>query len=119
MSILKVAACCLQQAAEAEIQAAQIADQHLKAIYLRIAHQWSVLARSYEFADSAERPPTLSTPGPSIRYALIEFLENDSQVFPGRRRSLPVLRRSPVLHVRSRHDCKRWYVRPTIDYLVD
>jgi hypothetical protein len=26
----------------------------LKAVYLRIAHQWSVLARSYEFADSAE-----------------------------------------------------------------
>ncbi len=55
MSILKVAACCWQQAAEAEIQAAQIVDQHLKAIYLRIAHQWSVLACSYEFADSAEQ----------------------------------------------------------------
>jgi hypothetical protein len=26
----------------------------LKAVYLRIAHQWSALARSYEFADSAE-----------------------------------------------------------------
>jgi hypothetical protein len=26
----------------------------LKAVYQRIAHQWSVLARSYEFADSAE-----------------------------------------------------------------
>jgi hypothetical protein len=26
----------------------------LKAVYLRIAHQWSVLARSYEFADSAK-----------------------------------------------------------------
>ena len=36
-------------------QAAQITDQHLKAVYLRIAHQWSVLARSYEFADSAEQ----------------------------------------------------------------
>jgi hypothetical protein len=32
----------------------QITEPHLKAIYLRIAHQWSVLARSYEFADSAE-----------------------------------------------------------------
>ena len=28
--------------------------QHLKAVYLRIAHQWSVLARSYEFADLAK-----------------------------------------------------------------
>jgi hypothetical protein len=37
-----------------EIQAVQITDQHLKAVYLRIAHQWSVLARSYEFADSAK-----------------------------------------------------------------
>jgi hypothetical protein len=54
MSVLKTATCCWRQAAEAEIQAAQITDQHLKAIYLRIAHQWSVLARSYEFADSAE-----------------------------------------------------------------
>ena len=54
MSILKTATSCWRQAAEAEIQAAQITDQHLKAIYLRIAHQWSVLARSYEFADSAE-----------------------------------------------------------------
>jgi hypothetical protein len=26
----------------------------LKAVYLRIAHQWSALARSYEFVDSAE-----------------------------------------------------------------
>jgi hypothetical protein len=54
MSVLKTATCCWRQAAEAEIQAAQITDQHLKAIYLRIAHHWSVLARSYEFADSAE-----------------------------------------------------------------
>ncbi len=55
MSVLKTAIRCRRQAAEAEIKAAQITDQHLKAIYLRIAHQWSVLARSYEFADSAER----------------------------------------------------------------
>jgi hypothetical protein len=54
MSVLKTATCCWRQAVEAEIQAAQITDQHLKAVYLRIAHQWSVLARSYEFADSAE-----------------------------------------------------------------
>ena len=54
MSVLKTATYCWQQAAEAEIQAAQITDQHLRAVYLRIAHQWSVLARSYEFADSAE-----------------------------------------------------------------
>jgi hypothetical protein len=54
MSVLKTAAYCQRQAAEAEIQAAQIADEHLKAVYLRIAHQWSDLARSYEFADSAE-----------------------------------------------------------------
>ena len=55
MSVLKSATYCLRQGAEAEIQAAQITNQHLKAVYLRIAHQWSVLARSYEFADSAER----------------------------------------------------------------
>jgi hypothetical protein len=54
MSVLKTAAHCWRQAAEAQIQAAQITDQHLKAIHLRIAHQWSVLARSYEFADSAK-----------------------------------------------------------------
>ena len=54
MSVLKTATCCWRQAVEAEIQAAQITDQHLKAVYLRIAHQWSALARSYEFADSAE-----------------------------------------------------------------
>jgi len=54
MSVLKAATCCWRQAAEAEIQAAQITDQHLKAVYLRIADQWSALARSYEFADSAE-----------------------------------------------------------------
>jgi hypothetical protein len=54
MSVLKTAASCRRQAAEAEIQAAQITDEHLKAVYLRIAHQWSDLARSYEFADSAE-----------------------------------------------------------------
>jgi hypothetical protein len=55
MSVLKTATYCWRQVTEAEIQAAQITDQHLKAVYLRIAHQWSVLARSYEFADSAER----------------------------------------------------------------
>jgi hypothetical protein len=55
MSVSKTATSCWRQAAEAEKQAAQITDQHLKAVYLRIAHQWSVLARSYEFADSAER----------------------------------------------------------------
>ncbi len=54
MSVLKTAIQCRRQAAEAEIKAAQITDQHLKAVYLRIAHQWSTLARSYEFADSAE-----------------------------------------------------------------
>src|SRR5215469_4512461 len=54
MSVLKIATDCWRQAAEAEIQAAQITDPHLKVVYLRIAHQWSVLARSYEFADSAE-----------------------------------------------------------------
>src|SRR5262249_12452487 len=54
MSVLKTATDCWRQAAEAEIQAAQITDQHLKAVYLRIAQQWSALARSYEFADSAE-----------------------------------------------------------------
>jgi hypothetical protein len=54
MSVLKTATCCWRQAAEAEIQAAQITDPHLKAVHLRIAHQWSALARSYEFADSAE-----------------------------------------------------------------
>ena len=54
MSILKTATDCWRQAAEAEIQAAQITDQHLKAVYLRIAQQWSNLARSYEFVDSAE-----------------------------------------------------------------
>ena len=54
MSLLKAATDCWRQAAEAEIQAAQITDPHLKAVYLRIANQWRVLARSYEFADSAE-----------------------------------------------------------------
>jgi hypothetical protein len=54
MSVLKAATRCWRQAVEAEIQAAHITDQHLKAVYLRIAHQWSVLARSYEFADSAK-----------------------------------------------------------------
>jgi hypothetical protein len=54
MSVLKTATCCWRQAAEAKKQAALITDQHLKAVYLRIAHQWSALARSYEFADSAE-----------------------------------------------------------------
>ena len=54
MSVLKTATDCWRQVAEAENQAAQITDQHLKAVYLRIAQQWSNLARSYEFADSAE-----------------------------------------------------------------
>ena len=54
MSILKTATDYWRQSAEAEIQAAQITDPHLKAVYLRIAHQWSVLARSYEFAETAE-----------------------------------------------------------------
>jgi hypothetical protein len=54
MSVLKAATDCWRQAAEAEIQAAQITDEHLKAVYARIAEQWSALARSYEFADSAE-----------------------------------------------------------------
>ena len=54
MSVLRTAACCRRQAAEAEIRAAKITDQHLKAVYLRIADQWWALARSYEFADSAE-----------------------------------------------------------------
>ena len=54
MSVLKTATYCWRLAAEAEIQAAQFTDQHLKAVYLRIAQQWSGLARSYEFADTAE-----------------------------------------------------------------
>lgn len=54
MSVLKTATSCRRQAVEAEIQAEQITDQHLKAVYLRIANQWRALARSYEFADSAE-----------------------------------------------------------------
>ena len=54
MSILKTATDCWRQVAEAENQAAQITDQHLKAVYLRIAQQWSGLARRYEFADTAE-----------------------------------------------------------------
>jgi hypothetical protein len=55
MPALKTAASCWRRAAEAETQAHQISDQHLKAVYQRIAHQWSGLARSYEFADSAKR----------------------------------------------------------------
>jgi hypothetical protein len=54
MSVVQAATECWRQAAEAEIQAAQITDKHLKAVYARIADQWSALARSYEFADSAE-----------------------------------------------------------------
>ena len=54
MSVGPTATCCWRQAAETEVQAAQITDQHLKAVYLRIANQWRDLARSYEFADSAE-----------------------------------------------------------------
>ena len=41
MPVLKIAASCWRLAAEAETQAAQISDQHLKAVYLRIADQWS------------------------------------------------------------------------------
>src|SRR5215469_16664388 len=55
MSVLRAATDCWRQAAEVEIQAARITDPHLKAVYLRIADQWSALARSYEFADSAEQ----------------------------------------------------------------
>ena len=55
MSVLKAATDCWRQAAEAEHQAAQITDRHLKAVYSRIAHQWTDLARSYEFVDSAEQ----------------------------------------------------------------
>jgi hypothetical protein len=55
MSVLQAATDCWRQAAEAANQAAQITDQHLKAVYLRIAHHWADLARSYEFADSAEQ----------------------------------------------------------------
>ena len=54
MSVLQAATDCWRQAAEAENHAAQITDQHLKAVHLRIANHWSALARSYEFADSAE-----------------------------------------------------------------
>jgi hypothetical protein len=54
MSVVQAATDCWRQAAEAEKQAAQITDRHLQAVYLRIAHQWSDLARSCEFADSAE-----------------------------------------------------------------
>ena len=53
MSVFNTATYCWWQAAEAEIQAAQITNQHLKAVYLRIADQWSDLARNYDFADSA------------------------------------------------------------------
>jgi hypothetical protein len=52
MSVLQAATDCWRQAAEVENHAAQITDQHLKAVYLRIADHWSALARSYEFADS-------------------------------------------------------------------
>jgi hypothetical protein len=51
----KAAASCWRRAAEVETQVAQITDEHLKAVYSRIARQWSGLARSYEFADSAKR----------------------------------------------------------------
>jgi hypothetical protein len=53
MLVLKTATSCRRQAVEAEIQAEQITDHHLKAVYLRIAQHWLDLARSYEFADSA------------------------------------------------------------------
>jgi hypothetical protein len=55
MSVVMTAACCWRHAAETEVQAAHITDQHLKAIYLRIAHHWSALARSYELADCAQQ----------------------------------------------------------------
>jgi hypothetical protein len=55
MSVLKAATDCWRQAAKAENQAAQITDRHLRIVYLRIAKQWSTLARSYEFAESAEQ----------------------------------------------------------------
>jgi hypothetical protein len=55
MPVPKSAASCWRRAAVAETQAAEISDRHLKDVYLRIADQWSVLARCYEFADSAER----------------------------------------------------------------
>jgi hypothetical protein len=54
MLVLKTAASCWRQAAEAEKQAAQITDKHLKAVYLRIVDHWSALARSYDFVDAAE-----------------------------------------------------------------
>ena len=54
MSVLQAATECWRQAAEVENHCAQITDQHLKAVHLRIADHWSALARSYEFADSAE-----------------------------------------------------------------
>ena len=31
----------------------------------------------------------------------------------------PPTRGITTMHVRSGHDCKRWYLRPMIDYLVD
>jgi hypothetical protein len=55
MRMPKAAASCRRRAAEVETQAAQITDEHLKTVYLRIARQLSGLARSYEFADSAKR----------------------------------------------------------------
>jgi hypothetical protein len=54
MSVLQASTSCWRQVAEAEKQAAQITDKHLKAVYLRIVDHWSALARSYEFVDSAE-----------------------------------------------------------------
>ena len=55
MRMPKAAASCWRRAAEVETQVAQITDEHLKAVYSRIARQWSGLARSYEFADTAKR----------------------------------------------------------------
>jgi len=69
MSILKTATVCWRQAADAEIQAAQIIDPHLKAVYLRIAQQWSALARTYEFADTAEHFLLDATSGELVHLA--------------------------------------------------
>jgi hypothetical protein len=55
MRMPKAAASCWRWAAAVETGATRITDEHLKAVYLRIARQWSGLSRSYEFADSAKR----------------------------------------------------------------
>lgn len=109
MPVLKTAASCWRRAAEAETQAGQISDRHLKAVYLRIADQWSVLARSYEFADSAERflldakwtkdadaqpPSSADAQQPSRKLVLLPVVPRE-----WRSRALPVA--LPSL-------CKRW-----------